>query len=190
MYPAIQPRRPTGVAVLAILQIIIGIVDILTGVILLVAGATLGIIGFGLSAAFAFMLIPISIVLFGLGAISFLLAYGLWEGRRWGWIWAIILAAVSLALGVVSLLGGEIASIATIVIESLILIYLSTYNVRAFFGHVTYQSQQSHVGKPYWRGPTKQSPVKIGSSLSTCIACGNTISYGGNFCDRCGTRLR
>src|SRR5208282_2844683 len=102
MYPVFQQRRPTGVAVLTILQIIIGVVDILTGILLLVAGATLAIVGFGISAAFAFMLIPLSIVLFAFGAISFILAYGLWKGRPWGWISSIILATIGLALAVLS----------------------------------------------------------------------------------------
>ena len=189
MYPVPQQRRPTGVAVLAILQIIVGVVDILTGVLLLVAGATLAIIGFGMSAAFAFMLIPLSIVLFAFGAISFILAYGLWEGRRWGWVSATILAAIGLALGVLSLLGGELASVATIVIEAIILIYLSTYNVRAFFGRVKYQAQYPPVGQPYSQPAPVQGTRNMYSS-NTCIVCGNTISYGGNFCDRCGTRLR
>jgi len=190
MYPILQPRRPTGVAVLAILQIIIGVVDILTGVLLLVAGATLAIIGFGMSAAFAFMLIPLSIVLFAFGAISFILAYGLWMGRQWGWISSTILAAIGLALGVLSLLGGELASVATIVIEAIILIYLSTYNVRAFFGRVKYQAQYPPAGQPYSQPTAVQGMRNTFSPLNTCIACGNTISYGGNFCDRCGTRLR
>ena len=190
MYPVLQQRRPTGVTVLAILQILIGVVDILTGVLLLVAGATLAIIGFAMSPAFAFMLIPLSIVLFAFGAFSFILAYGLWEGRRWGWVLAIILAVIGLALGVLSLLGGELASVATIVIEAIILIYLSTYNVRAFFGRVNYQAQYPPAGKPYSQPAAVQGTRNMYSSLNTCIVCGNTISYSGNFCDRCGTRLR
>jgi len=189
MYPVFQRRRPTGVAVLAILQIIIGVVDILTGILLLVAGATLAIVGFGISPAFAFMLIPLSIMLFAFGAISFILAYGLWQGRRWGWFSATILAAIGLALGVLSLLGGELASVATIVIEAIILIYLSTYSVRTFFGLVKYQAQYPSAGQPY-APPTVQGTRNTYSPVNTCIACGNRISYGGNFCDRCGTRLR
>ena len=189
MYPVLQPRRPTGVTVLAILQLLVGAVDILTGVLLLVAGTTLAIVGFGMSAAFAFMLIPLSIVLFAFGAISFILAYGLWKGRQWGWISSTILASIGLALGVLSLLGGELASVATIVIEAIILIYLSTYNVRAFFGRVKYQARYPPAGQPYLQ-PTGVRGMRNTFSPNTCIACGNTISYVGNFCDRCGTRLR
>jgi len=188
MYPVLQPRRPAGIAILAVLQIIIGAVDVLTAILLLFASTTLAIVGFGMSAAFAFMLIPLSILLFAFGAVSFILAYGLWNGRRWGWITSIILAAVGLALGVLSLLGGELASVATIVLEAIILIYLSTYSVRAFFGQVKFRAQYSPASQPYQQPTAVEGMRNI--ALNTCIACGNTFSYGGNFCDRCGTRLR
>lgn len=196
MYPVNQPRRPTGVTILTVLQILIGIVDLLTGLLLLIAGATLTIIGFGMSTAFGFMLIPLAILLFIFGGISFLIAYGLWKGRQWGWISSIIVATIGLALGVLGLIGGDIASVVTIVIEAVILIYLSTYGVRAYFGRVRIPGTYvSSPGQPYFRSANMQTarPFSRGQqthSFSTCIGCGAPVPYGANFCDRCGTRLR
>jgi ABC-type Mn2+/Zn2+ transport system permease subunit len=67
------------------------------------------------------------------GLVAFLLAYGFWTGRGWAWILGIIFSIVGIVLGVVSLLGNS-ASIVGILINILIIYYLTRTHVKEWFG--------------------------------------------------------
>lgn len=133
--PVIRPPRPTGVAILTILQIIVGVVDILTGALLLAVYALAAtVFGVELSGAFGVFMLPLALLSFVFGVFSFILAYGLWTGRGWAWISSIIIAVIGLAVGIMGLAFGSFANLIPIVFYALILVYLSTNPVRAFFG--------------------------------------------------------
>jgi hypothetical protein len=138
LVPALARRqRPLGVTILTILQIIGGIGDIILGVLLLLAYAVVSaLIGGGFLGT---ALLLLGMVAFGLGIFSFALAYGLWTGKGWAWIFSLIGALIGLMLGVVGrVVGGltleNLANLIPIVLYALILFYLNTGNVRAFFG--------------------------------------------------------
>ncbi len=137
MYFMEKRERPLGVTILAILEAIGGIIY-LAGILLIsfimemvtrfmpVAGAGVGIVrGFlGIIAIIA------AIVLLILGFISFLLAYGLWTGKGWAWTLTFVFSIIGILLGLISLPSGII----TILINALILYYLTRPHVKAFFG--------------------------------------------------------
>ena len=133
----IRPARPFGVLVLTILQIISGIGDLFLGIILLLAYAVVSALIGGGFLGTAFLLL--GMVAFGLGIFSFALAYGLWTGKGWAWGLSIIGALIGLALGVLGLaLGGltieSLTNLIPIILSALVLVYLNTDAVRAFFG--------------------------------------------------------
>lgn len=211
--PMVRPVRPLGLVILTVLQIISGIGDVFIGILLLFAYLVLGVLGGGLLAA-AFLLL--GILAFALGVFSFVLAYGLWAGKGWAWSLSVIGATIGLILGVLGLLVSgltpdSITDLIPIILSALVLVYLNTSSVRAYFGRPTDMilfrpaappavaqpyppmAQPPYpppaIQQPYYpqQGPVAQ-PAPWG--VSTCLNCATPFQPGANFCDRCGTRLR
>jgi hypothetical protein len=215
-YPAYvtRPGRPVGIVVLTILQVLTGIAEIAGGLLLILAYFVVtAILGGGL---LAIGVLALGIVAFVIGVFSFILAYGLWAGKGWAWVLSIAGAVIGLVFGVLSIVaaflyGGFTLDIlgylVPVVLYVIILVYLSTRNVRAFFGRgggiayaraavpppmaQPYMQQPSYVQPPAQQ-PYYQQTVPQPSSWGTiaCPYCGAPNSAGAGFCDRCGNRLR
>ena len=99
--------RPTGVTILAILEIVSGIMMGNEGV------AVLGAIS------------GITVVL---GAMSFFMAWGLLKGKSWAWTITLILTIISLIFDLPSM------NVIGIIIDIVILYYLFRPHVKAYFG--------------------------------------------------------
>jgi hypothetical protein len=208
-----RPPRPAGVTILTVLQILVGFIDIVTGIILFAVYAfALAFFGSGLVAAVGFLLIPLALASFGFGFISFLLAYGLWNGKPWAWTATMMISIIGLIIGIVGLLL-NIAYVLSVIFYGLILAYLGTANVRAFFGRLVGPPRMmpgapgyppmvppSYAPAPYPPGafpqpaqqpyypPQQQVPQQ--GAFGSCPACGAPLAYYASFCDRCGTRIR
>ncbi len=215
--PPIRPARPPGVVVLTILQIISGVGDIFMGILLLLAYTVVtALAGVG-AVATAFL--GLGMVALGLAVFSFALAYGVWTGEGWAWSLSIIGAVIGLCLGVLGLVVGgltleNLIDVVPIALYALILAYLYTRKVRAYFGKAggitvvpplipapasqpypplarpppPQPAQQPYYPQPQLQQEALAQPTPWG--LSACPNCGNPLQPGVNFCDRCGTRLR
>jgi uncharacterized membrane protein HdeD (DUF308 family) len=110
-----QRNRPLGVTIIAILLAIAGIISFVSGLVLLI--------------------ILIGIVFLALGIAYFVMAYGLWKGRSWAWTISLILSGIGIVMGIVYIiqdpLGGGIINL---IINGVIIYYLTRPNVKAFFG--------------------------------------------------------
>ena len=138
--PVFRPPRPLGVTVLAVLEIIAGIVDIVFGLLFIaIYSMAITILGMGVSS-FGFFLVPLIALFFVVGFLSLILSYGLWTGKGWAWVSAIVLAIIGMVTGLIGLLFGSYLNIIPIAFYLMILVYLGTRSVRAFFGHAS----------PYW----------------------------------------
>lgn len=204
----VRPPRPIGIAILTALQIISGIMDIIIGILLILGYAVFSLfVGGGFIAT---GLLLLGMVAFILGIFSFVLAYGLWTGRSWAWELSIIGAVIGLVLGILGLVFTgltllSLAYIAPIVLYAIILVYLNTRNVKAFFGRMggivfpppliprpvpapyppmAQQPYPQAAQQPYYPQPPPWTPT------TACPNCGAPLHMGVNFCDRCGTRLR
>jgi hypothetical protein len=114
--------RPTGVTIIAILNIIVGIILLLGGIAFIAAGIILSSL---LPAALEegnltaddsdiddFSGIPPSLigsgpiaigsVMIAIGIVSFIVAYGLLKGMEWAWAVTIVLSIVSIVLSVIT----------------------------------------------------------------------------------------
>jgi uncharacterized membrane protein (DUF2068 family) len=111
-----QKQRPLGVTIIAILAIIGGIA-------LLSSGAVLIVIGVG-------------VVLILLGIAYFVMAYGLWKGKRWAWTITLILSVIGIISGIFSITTRHYEVIIHIIINAVVIYYLYRPNVKAFFGKV------------------------------------------------------
>ena len=220
MYPPYmtRPGRPVGVTVLTILQILGGIGDIAVGILLILAYVVVtALVGGGFLAT---GLLLLGFVAFGLGVLSFALAYGLWAGKGWAWGLSIVGAIIGLIFGVLSLAsalvsGGltaeTLADLVPIILYLVILVYLNTRSVRAFFGRtggVAFaralapppggqpympQTQSSYVQPPPQQPYYQQQgafPQSSGWGTIACSYCGALNHSAANFCDRCGNRIR
>jgi hypothetical protein len=115
MYGAMPPKRPIGVAIIAILSFLAGIGELFLGIGLLGLAALGATAGAGFLAAFAGI---IGGVLLILGLITLAVAIGLWRMRSWAWWIALIvnLISVVLSIGTASYIG--------VIIPLIIVIYL------------------------------------------------------------------
>jgi hypothetical protein len=129
-------QRPTGVTILAVLQVLGGLFFFGLGTLMLafagfvgiaglipdipmfpalVGGAVLGVIG-------GIMLV--------IGILGFAVAYGYWNGRGWAWTLGMVITVISLILGLSSLPEGALG----LIINALIIYYLTRPYVKRWFG--------------------------------------------------------
>ncbi|MGC2425726.1 MAG: hypothetical protein WA421_01715 [Nitrososphaeraceae archaeon] len=99
-----QKSRPLGVTIIALLTIISGI-------------------GF-----------LVSIILIPLGIAFLVMAYGLWKGKGWAWTITLVLSFIGIALGLASIVTGNVVSILPVIINAIIIYYLYRPDVKVFFG--------------------------------------------------------
>ena len=74
-----------------------------------------------------------------LGVASLVVAYGLFKAKKWAWTTSVFLSIISIAMGIVSIVTGNIGSIVSIAISGLILYYLYRPHVKAYFGKTVQQ---------------------------------------------------
>ena len=134
-------KRPTGVTIIAILNIIGGIIMLIGGIAAAAAGAilpSLSISQSDLSGVPPILLgggaIAIGIILIIIGILSFVVAHGLLKGRGWAWTLTLILSVISIVLNAISIVTGNFGGIISIIISSVIIYYLYRPHVKAFFG--------------------------------------------------------
>ncbi|MEG3440256.1 hypothetical protein V0288_24225 [Pannus brasiliensis CCIBt3594] len=133
-------QRPTGVTILAVIQFLGGILSLFLGVSGLFFGGLMVAAGSGQPANEATTMAPIligaSIGALINGMIGLIAGFGLFTLKGWGWILAIVFAALSILNNLVSLSQGRnvAGAIVGIVISGLILYYLNQHNVKRAFG--------------------------------------------------------
>ncbi|MGN6558942.1 MAG: hypothetical protein ACTHJ2_00290 [Candidatus Nitrosocosmicus sp.] len=141
-----NPKRPIGVTILAIL-IIIGGIALLIGGLLFMAFA--GIISSNETTSnspiniAALISLPLSLGMVIIGIIYLFVSYGLLKGKGWAWIITIVVTIIGLIIQIVSTIitwlvsssieTALITHIVGIIISGVIIFYLYTPNVRAYF---------------------------------------------------------
>jgi hypothetical protein len=121
-------RRPIGILIVGALLFLSGLIQIISGGALFL-GSTGAVSGFAVIAVV-------------IGLITLALGYGALQG--WGWIWTLtmVIMVISVIIGAVNLLGGAIGTtsglggVGGILIPLIILLYMNTRGVRAWFGKV------------------------------------------------------
>ena len=134
-------QRPTGVTILACLQIFYGLVNSFFGIALM-----LPLVGFGTTEwtpEYAALPEPIRwLVTWGsvseliiVGILSFVLLYGYLKGRGWAWSLGSGRAIFTLVIRLIELLGqSDMYVVPSILIDVLTVFYLARPHVRRFFG--------------------------------------------------------
>ncbi len=128
-------NRPTGVTILAIL-------NILGGLLFLLAAAGSAFAGPFISAALPSSMLShassilgiIGLFLAVLGIIFLIVGYGLWKGMNWAWWLSVILLALGVIANGLSLLSANISAILPFIIGAIILYYVTRPRVKSYFG--------------------------------------------------------
>jgi uncharacterized membrane protein (DUF2068 family) len=115
-------KRPFGVTVIAILLIIGAVIGIVGGLM------AVGVIGTATGVA-------VGVATLILSALQFIVALGLWSLQKWAWTLTVIVVILRIAGEVWALVaGGQLAaSIASLVVNVIILLYLYSRKVRSAF---------------------------------------------------------
>lgn len=134
--PTTQPMdRPVGVTILAVLDFIGAALIALGGIMMFAGGAFFASLIPGLGgAAGGALLVVFGVLLLAIAAVFALAGYGLMNGKPWAWMLQIILSALSILNGIVSIIRGGFGSLLGIAISALIIWYFFTPPVKAFFG--------------------------------------------------------
>lgn len=123
--------RPLGVTILAILGIISGILTIIFAGMLVALFSVIPISKLeDLGTLFSLILASGSTFLVIMGIVTLVISYGLWKGASWAWWIYVIL----LALGIVSSLLSLPEGIIGIVINGIIIYYMTRPHVKNYFG--------------------------------------------------------
>jgi len=105
---------------------------------------------------------PLSAISFTVGIVyvtfavlDFVVAYGLWVGRKWAWVISIILSIFGIITSVFTLfLRPRAGEVLALVIDLVIMFYLIQPRVQAYFGRRTiadispHASNRSNLGAP------------------------------------------
>jgi uncharacterized membrane protein (DUF2068 family) len=133
--------RPTGVSIIAILEVVGGILSFLFGVVVVAVSSNFSTTlsqYYGSNAIYASIagfvaLLGGALAIGGLLAIS--IGYGMWTGKGWAWTLAVVLYALGLLLDLVTFAtGGTYSGAIGLVVDAFLLWYLWRPNVRTFFG--------------------------------------------------------
>jgi lysylphosphatidylglycerol synthetase-like protein (DUF2156 family) len=143
-----KPSRPTGIAVLAILELIAGIIFLIGGAFLAALGGSSMLAAYGMGA-FSGIIAIFGGVLAVVGIITIIVGWGLWSGKGWAWTLAVVLSALGVVFSLVGLIGGQASDIVGLIIDALILWYLFRPHVKTYFGKGMAMSQPA---------PTMQAP--------------------------------
>jgi lysylphosphatidylglycerol synthetase-like protein (DUF2156 family) len=128
----LKPSRPTGIAILAILELIGGVIVLLAGIgLAALGGSLLTALGYPVFGGLA-ALIGGGLAVFGLVALG--VGWGLWTGKGWAWWLAVILSILGVLGSLASVAVGSPTSIVGLIVDAVILWYLFRPHVQAFFG--------------------------------------------------------
>lgn len=128
-----KPARPTGVSILAILDILGGILAVLLGGVLAARSGSglLNSVGF---SGFTGLVTAIGGGVVIAGLLAIFVGWGMWTGKGWAWIVALILAGLGVLGGLGSLAFGSTSALVSLVIDVIIVWYLFRPHVKAYFG--------------------------------------------------------
>ena len=121
----ITRNRPTGITILAVLEGIFGSIIVILGLWALSVGYDYYYYGIFQS---------LSAILIILGLASLSMSYGLYNGRGWAWTIAMIIQVIELILSLFTLPVGIVG----VLINAIILYYLTRIHVKYFFGKVDF----------------------------------------------------
>jgi hypothetical protein len=135
-----KPKRPTGVTVLAILDILGGIVGLAAGALFIgiaaLASSSLAAQypALGSISGIASILYALGALALILGIISIVVAIGFLGGKGWAWTLGIVVSIINIIVSIVETAIGFSSNLIGIIFSIIIIYYLMRPHVKAYFG--------------------------------------------------------
>ena len=126
-------QRPTEVSILAVLQVLGGLASFVLGVITLALIGSLPPPPQDVSALLIFGVVVVRIIggiMSVFGVLGFVIAFGYWNGRGWAWTLGMVITAMGLILSLLTIP----QSIISLIMNGLIIYYLTRPYVKRWFG--------------------------------------------------------
>ena len=114
--------KPTGVIVIALLQLISSLVAI-----------GLGVLALAVTLALLPLLMIIALIPLIIGFIGLILFWGLWTLKGWAWFWTLFFNFVALLLAVMNFDITNMTGLLSLALNAIIVIYLLLPSTRAAF---------------------------------------------------------
>ncbi len=121
-----ESSRPTDVIILVVLQVIASLLLLATAAGTLALTAAVGALVPGLETLALFL----GVIFLILGSAGLAVAWGLWTAQPWAWTPTLVLTAINILGGLLSLPSGWL----TILIYVVIIYYLYRPHVKEYFG--------------------------------------------------------
>lgn len=129
VYVLSSEGRPMGVTILSILEAIVGVYYLVTGLGEFLSSAIIRSLAGIPSEIIPMIPRVLGAVLILFGLVSILLAWGLWTGKGWARMVALVFAILGIILNLVSF------HIIGLVLDVILIYYLTRSNVKKFFTH-------------------------------------------------------
>ncbi len=187
-----KPPRPAGVTIIAILALLIGVVGLMAGfAIVALTGLFASLRFLGLGGLIASLGPIIASVVFVFSFIWLLTGWGFLSGKGWAWTLGLIFSILSILGGLIFAVSGSVGGIVAVVIWVLMVYYLMTGRVKAFFGKGPAFPSTFTAGPPAISRPSISSASMVGTpSLGSMGSAPTPLSAGSNrFCTNCGTAV-
>lgn len=135
-------QRPVGISIIAVLAALVGVLCFVGAVLLaalstvggfltdMIKGLGAGVMPFDIGGLLSAFLLAFAGIAAIVGILYLVTAYGMWTGKGWARMLAIVLLILDIIGGIVTLPGG----IVSIIIGGVLLWYFFTPTVKAFFG--------------------------------------------------------
>jgi hypothetical protein len=124
-----KPPRPTGIAIIAILEILVGLLAAAGGALIVgvASSSVLNSYGVGMFSGIIAVIGGFAIII---GLFAIFVGWGMWTGKGWAWTLALVLYILGALFGILTLPIGIVG----LVIDLLLIWYLYRPHVKAFFG--------------------------------------------------------
>jgi hypothetical protein len=169
-----KPKRPTGVTVLAILEILGGL-----------AGLGVGAVLIGNASVLLYALGALAAVF---GILALVLGIGFLGGKGWAWTLGIVVGVLNIITSLVQAAVGYYSDIIGIIFPIIIIYYLMRPHVKAFFGKGPAVAGGMQP-PPMMSSSMPMGSAPMGSMGMTCKNCGASIPAGATRCPSCGAAL-
>jgi hypothetical protein len=190
-----KPKRPTGVTVLAILEILGGLAGLGGGAVLIGVAALVSSSNFATLYPQLAGIGSVSTVLYALGALALIfgilglvLGVGFLGGKSWAWTLGIVVGVLNIIVSLVETGIGFYSDIIGIIFPIIIIYYLMRPHVKVFFGKGPAMAGGMQP-PPMMSSSMPMGSAPMGSMGMTCKNCGASIPAGATRCPSCGANL-
>jgi hypothetical protein len=190
-----KPKRPTGVTVLAILEILGGLAGLGGGAVLIGVAALVSSSNFATLYPQLSGIGSVSTLLYALGALALIfgilglvLGVGFLGGKSWAWTLGIVVGVLNIIVSLVETGIGFYSDIIGIIFPIIIIYYLMRPHVKFFFGKGPAMAGGMQP-PPMMSSSMPMGSAPMGSMGMTCKNCGASIPAGATRCPSCGANL-